>query len=57
MKLISPEGRDNRRGCLLIASLVALTIFVIIALGSGWMGRVDGSKNTDLPVVDGGNQR
>jgi hypothetical protein len=43
--------KSNRRGCFLVAAVTALIVLLLSAVGMNWMGQVDGSKQTELPVA------
>ena len=53
-----PDSKDdkvNRRGCSVIAILLAIVLFLAIAISLGWAGRIDRGKIVDLPVIDSGS--
>jgi len=43
----------SRRGCLILAAVVAIILLLLAAIGSGWVGQVERGKITDLPVPTG----
>ena len=47
------QTKISRRGCSLLVVLVALVVLLLVAIGPGWLGRVDGGKVTTLPVAGG----
>lgn len=53
MRPVSKEGAQNRNGCFAIAALTVLVLLLVIAMGLGWLGRVDTGKLTDMPIPDG----
>jgi hypothetical protein len=42
----------NRLGCFVIGLIVLATVLLFVAIGLGWVGDVDISKITGLPVQD-----
>ena len=48
----SDQGRSNRRGCFLIGLIALVAVLLFLAIGLGWLGGVDTSKNTGLPIAE-----
>jgi hypothetical protein len=41
----------NRRGCVALAVVAGLFLLLLIAISFGWLGQIDTSKNTEMPVM------
>lgn len=42
----------NRLGCFVISIIMLAAVLLFVAIGQGWLGDVDMSKITGLPVSD-----
>jgi hypothetical protein len=47
----SSEQKKNRRSCLLLAIAALIILLALLAVGLGWVGRIETHKNSAIPVL------
>jgi hypothetical protein len=47
----SSEQKKNRRSCLLLAIAALIILLALLAVGFGWVGRIETHKNSAIPVL------